>query len=68
MRIVVSLTALGLVACGGPPTEAEDSGAAEASGGVIGAGYVEALDRAETVDELARERKDRLDDAVAGSE
>ena len=68
MRVVLVLAALVLVACGGPPTGTENADDAAASGGVIGERYVEALDRAGAVDDLARDRKDRLDEAVAGSE
>jgi hypothetical protein len=56
-----------LAACGSPPADSGGQSEAEASGGVIGEDYVDALDKAETVDDVARERKDRLGEAVDGS-
>ena len=50
--------------CGGPDSDAPDSREAEKPGGAIGAGYVEALEDAEALEELGRERKDRLDEAL----
>ena len=62
----VTLTALVLVACGGTADNAEPDAAEEeeARGGVIGEGYVDAMDKAEAVEDLAIERKEAIDDAT----
>jgi hypothetical protein len=66
MKLVMSTMCLILLVagCGGPDSDATDTGEAETPGGAIGAGYVEALEDAEALDELGRERKDRLDEAL----
>ncbi len=59
----IQLLALGLLlaACGGSGDE-ED--AEEPRGGVIGEAYVESLEEAEAVEDLALEQKDRVDAAL----
>jgi hypothetical protein len=66
MKAVIMTTGLMLfvAGCGGPDSDAPDSGEAETPGGVMGAGYVDALEDAEALEELGRDRKDRLDDAI----
>lgn len=64
--LLIAMTGLVLAACGsasddGPADAAE---ADEARGGVIGEAYVDALDEAEAVDDLANERKKAIDEAV----
>ncbi len=69
MRMLcIVIAGLAVAACGGPQAESGEARDAEAHGGVIGEDYVDALDRAGSVDELARERKDRLDEAVDDSD
>lgn len=53
-----------VAACGGSDSDAPDSREAETPGGAIGAGYVEALEDAEALEALGRERKERLDEAL----
>ena len=57
----LTLLAIGLLlaACGGEKNDAE-----EARGGVIGEAYVESLEEAEAVEDLALEQKDRVDAAL----
>ena len=54
--------------CGGPDTDAADTGEVETPGGAIGAGYVEAVEDAAALDDLGRERTDRLDEALEPTE
>ncbi len=65
---VIVLLGLVLAACGSPEAGSEQADDTEPGGGTIGEGYVDALDRAEAVDALAGERKDRLDEAVDGAD
>lgn len=66
MKAVMITTGLMLfvAGCGGTDSDVPDSREAETPGGAIGAGYVEALDDAEALEELGRARKDRLDEAL----
>lgn len=64
--LLIALTGLCLVACGNStddaPADAPETDAAR--GGVIGEDYVDALDRAEAVEDLAIERKEAIDEAA----
>lgn len=53
-----------VAACGGAGRDASEGHDAEARGGEIGGAYVDALEDAEAVEDLARERKERLDAAT----
>ena len=57
-----------LAGCGGSADNREDAAGEDAGGGPIGEAYVDALDKAEAVDALARERKDQLDEAAEADE
>ncbi len=64
--LVIAMLGLPLAACGGGADDTRDDAADtdDPRGGVIGEGYVDALDKAEAVDDLAKERKEALDEAV----
>ncbi len=66
----IALAALLLAACGDraddAPADATETD--DARGGVIGETYVDALEKAEAVDDLARERKEALDEAADPAE
>ena len=59
-----------LAACGGAaddaPADAEETDASR--GGVIGETYVDALEKAEAVEDLAKDRKEALDEAADSPE
>ena len=62
---LLALAGLVIAACGGPQADpGEPPGDNQGDSGVSGDGYVDALDRAEAVDDLARERQDRLEEAL----
>ena len=67
---LIALAGLLLAACGGAtddaPADAKET--EDARGGVIGETYVDALEKAEAVEDLARERKEALDEAVDSPE
>ena len=67
-RIMTVVVAVLLAACGGDAGRAGDSEAdnpeADARGGVIGEAYVDSLDKAEAVEDLALEQKERIDEAL----
>lgn len=58
--LLLLASGLFLAACGAE----KDDDAEEARGGVIGEAYVEALEDAEAVEDLALEQKDRVDAAL----
>ncbi len=70
MNRIMTMGALAvlLAACGGDAGETTDAEAesrdADARGGVIGEAYVESLDKAEAVEDLALEQKERIDEAL----
>jgi len=67
-RILTTVATVLLAACGGDADKAADgaaeSGEADAKGGVMGEAYVESLDKAKAVEDLALEQKERIDEAV----
>ncbi len=65
MRYAVLLLSLGIAAaCGSPGEKGGSERQREPDGGPIGEAYIDSLERAEAVDELAKERQKRLDDAI----
>ena len=71
-RIMTITAAVLLAACGGDAGNASDGKAesreSDAKGGVIGEAYVESLDKAEAVEDLALEQKQRTDEALEEAE
>ena len=67
-RITTIAAALLLAACGGDAGKAGDSEAdnpeTDSRGGVIGEAYVDSLEKAEAVEDLALEQKERIDEAL----
>lgn len=64
MRLIALSTAFLLTACGGADSDDED----KPKGGVIGEAYVESLEEAEAVEDLAIERADRLQEEIDKAE
>ena len=62
-RLMMILGALLLAACGTEQSEEE-----KPKGGVIGEAYVESLEEAEAVEDLAKERADRLQEEIDGAD
>ena len=64
--LLITLAGLAIAACGGPSEEAPADApeTEDTRGGVIGEGYVDSLDKAEAVEDLAIERKAAIDEAA----
>jgi len=71
-RIMTLVAAALLAACGGDAGKATDGDAesqeTDARGGVIGEAYIESLEEAEAVEDLALEQKERIDEALEEAE
>ena len=63
-RLIALSTALLLAACGSADQDDED----KPKGGVIGEAYIESLEEAEAVEDLAIERADRLQEEIDKAE
>ena len=67
-RIVTIVAAVLLAACSSDAGKSTDGEAgsreSDATGGVIGEAYVESLEKAEAVEDLAVEQKQRIDEAL----
>lgn len=68
IAMAVSWLLLVLTACGGAERDATEGRDPKPRGGDIGSEYVDALDDAEAVEDLARERRERLDAAAEKSD